>query len=153
ATTAAKTITEADVRRRVFLIADDSMGGRDTPSRGLDLTAQYVASEFKRFGLKPAGDAGGFFQRYRIRLPEVDAGRSSMTFSSQDGAKIELGYGPDLKSSFGAPKNPSTDTPIALLGGPIELDSKFDVRALEGHALIWIATPKGRPNFVAVVSL
>jgi hypothetical protein len=153
ATTAAKTITEADVRRRVFLIADDSMGGRDTPSKGLDLTAAYVASEFKRFGLKPAGDAGGYFQRYGIRLRELDAGRSSVTFSGPEGAKIELGFGSDLKPVFGAPRNPSTDTPIALLGGPISLESKFDVAALQGHALIWIAPPKERPNFVAVVSL
>ena len=34
-----ETITAADVRRRIEIIAHDSMGGRDTPSRGLDLTA------------------------------------------------------------------------------------------------------------------
>ena len=55
---AAATITEADVRSRVFIIAHDSMGGRNTPSPGLDKTADYVASEFKRLGLKPGGDSG-----------------------------------------------------------------------------------------------
>ena len=32
-------ITAVDVARRIGIIADDSMMGRDTPSRGLDLTA------------------------------------------------------------------------------------------------------------------
>jgi len=61
-----ETITAADVKRRIEIIAHDSMGGRDTPSRGLDRTAAYIASEFARFGLRPAGDSGTFIQRYPI---------------------------------------------------------------------------------------
>ena len=45
---------------------DDSMMGRDTPSRGLELTAKYVADQFRRFGLEPGGDNGTWFQRYPI---------------------------------------------------------------------------------------
>jgi peptidase M28-like protein len=62
---AAASITGADVAHRIGIIAADSMMGRDTPSRGLDLTAQYVADQFRRFGLKPGGDTG-WFQRYPI---------------------------------------------------------------------------------------
>ena len=63
---AAASITAPDVARRVGILADDSMMGRDTPSRGLELTAKYVADEFRRFGLKPGGDNGTWFQRYPI---------------------------------------------------------------------------------------
>ncbi len=52
ATSAAATITEADVKRRIHIVPHDSMGGRDTPSRGLDLTARWVAGEFKRPGAR-----------------------------------------------------------------------------------------------------
>ena len=41
----AQSITAADVKRRIGIIANDSMGGRDTPSRGLDATARYIAAE------------------------------------------------------------------------------------------------------------
>jgi hypothetical protein len=51
---AAGTITATDVGRRVHIIADDSMMGRDTLGPGLEKTARYVADEFRRFGLKPA---------------------------------------------------------------------------------------------------
>jgi hypothetical protein len=70
-----ESITAADVKRRIAIIADDSMGGRDTPSRGLDATARYIASEFQRFGLTPGGDSGTFVQRYPI--PGSREGRPS----------------------------------------------------------------------------
>ncbi len=62
-------ITEALIRRHVDVIAADSMLGRDTPSRGLELTAAYVASHFQRLGLRPGGDAGTFLQRYPLAGP------------------------------------------------------------------------------------
>jgi len=64
-------ITEELIRRHVHVIADDSMLGRDTPSRGLELTAAYVAAQFKRLGLKPGGDSGTFIQRYPLKTPAV----------------------------------------------------------------------------------
>src|SRR5687767_11184302 len=57
---AVATITEADVARRIRIIAHDSMGGRATASPGLMKTARYIADEFKRFGLKPGGDSGTY---------------------------------------------------------------------------------------------
>jgi hypothetical protein len=63
---AAETITKEDIARRVGIVADDSMRGRDTPSPELEKTAQYVADQFKKFGLKPGGDNGTWFQRYPL---------------------------------------------------------------------------------------
>jgi hypothetical protein len=63
-----ESITAEDVRRRIFLIADDSMGGRGTPSPGLEKMANYAASEFQRLGLEPGGENGTFFQRYPIEV-------------------------------------------------------------------------------------
>ena len=73
---AAATITGGDVMRRVGIIADDSMMGRDTPSRGLELTAKYVADQFRRFGLKPGGDSGTWFQRYPITRRQLSPAAS-----------------------------------------------------------------------------
>src|SRR5690606_24553547 len=81
---AAATITEADVSRRIHVIAHDSMLGRNTPSRGLDLTAQYIADEFKRFGLKPGGENGTWFQRYPIVTVKLDVAASHVGFMFGD---------------------------------------------------------------------
>ena len=63
---AAAGITASDVARRVGILADDSMMGRDTPSRGLELAAKYVADEFRRFGLRPGGDDVAAVHRFRV---------------------------------------------------------------------------------------
>jgi hypothetical protein len=68
------TITETLIRRHVNVIADDSMLGRNTPSRGLDLTAAYIAAQFKRLGLKPGGDSGSFIQRYPLGIAPIGGG-------------------------------------------------------------------------------
>ena len=62
---------------RIGVIADDSMLGRDTPSKGLELTAKYIADQFKSFGLEPGGEDGTWFQRYPItrRRMELDSSR------------------------------------------------------------------------------
>jgi hypothetical protein len=56
-------ITVEDVRTREYIIADDSMEGRDTGKRGGLRSAQYIAGELKRLGLEPAGDNGTYFQQ------------------------------------------------------------------------------------------
>ena len=49
-------ITAADLRQRLYLIADDSMMGRETGSLGAFKTSAYVAAEFRRLRLgNPVG--------------------------------------------------------------------------------------------------
>ncbi len=47
-------------------ITADSMGGRNTPSAGLEKTAQYLSDKYGSWGLLPAGEANGWFQRYPV---------------------------------------------------------------------------------------
>ena len=63
---AVNSITEADIYRHIEVMAHDSMRGRNTPSPELDLTAEYVASEFRRIGLKPGAEDGSYIQRYPL---------------------------------------------------------------------------------------
>ena len=55
-------ITANDLRTRLYGIADDSMRGRRIGELGNFRTTDYIAREFKRLGLKPAGDNGTYFQ-------------------------------------------------------------------------------------------
>src|SRR5262249_3492932 len=65
-------ITAADLRQRLYLIADDSMMGRETGSLGAFKASAYVASEFRRLGLEPAGDSGTYFQTVPFWDVKVD---------------------------------------------------------------------------------
>src|SRR4029450_7664740 len=68
-------ITAQDVRARTYIIADDSMEGRDTGKRGGLRSAQYIAGELKRLGLEPAGEDGTDLQRipWVSRTPDTAA--------------------------------------------------------------------------------
>jgi hypothetical protein len=69
---AAATITAEDMHTRIALLAADSMRGRDTPSPELEKAARYLADEFRRMGLQPAGDANSFIQRFPYRAMRLD---------------------------------------------------------------------------------
>jgi hypothetical protein len=60
-------ISAADLRARLYLIADDSMRGRLAGSAGDSVVTAYIAREFTRLGLEPAGENGGYFQTVHFR--------------------------------------------------------------------------------------
>jgi Zn-dependent M28 family amino/carboxypeptidase len=47
-------------------LADDALEGRAPGTRGGDAAAKYIAAQFRRLGLEPAGDSGTWFQRVPI---------------------------------------------------------------------------------------
>ncbi|UCC73293.1 MAG: M20/M25/M40 family metallo-hydrolase [Gemmatimonadota bacterium] len=67
-------ITPGDMRARISFLASDRLQGRGTPSRGLDIAASYVESEFRRLGLE--SPAGGYTQRYQLVRTEMGSGWS-----------------------------------------------------------------------------
>ncbi|GBD33694.1 Leupeptin-inactivating enzyme 1 [bacterium HR33] len=76
---AVSSITEADVARRVAILAHDSMRGRSTLRPEIETVASYIASEFRRLGLKPGGDGGDFIQRYSVERVRLDPVASSIS--------------------------------------------------------------------------
>ena len=51
----ADAITAAQLKDYLYYVASNEMGGRDTPSNGLDLTAKFIGTMLSRWGFKPAG--------------------------------------------------------------------------------------------------
>jgi len=61
-------ISPDSLRGNLSFIASDLLEGRDTPSRGLDIAAEYIAAQFRRARLEPAGDDGYFQTAGMVRL-------------------------------------------------------------------------------------
>ena len=120
---AARTISELDVRRRIFIIAHDSMGGRDTPSPGLRKTADYIAGEFRRLGLRPGGDSGTFLLQYPIEQRKVLAQKSTVRVSRGDGTAVTLSFAHDAALVFTQPARTPIKGNLVLLSGPLNPDS------------------------------
>jgi hypothetical protein len=102
------TISAAQLRSYLSFIASDEMEGRDTPSRGLDTTAKFIAMNLERWGLKPAGDNGTFFQRIALRRDALDGPRSTAEINGQ-----KFNFGEDfIPNAVGATLN----APLVYVG-------------------------------------
>ena len=128
---AADGITEADIRARIGVIADDSMRGRATPSPQLDQTAAWIASEFARFGLRPGGDSGTFLQRYPIRRVRLDS--ASYVMMMGRGVVGRWAVGREAAAATALPPTDSavTGPAVLMIGMPADTARPFgdvDVR-------------------------
>jgi hypothetical protein len=77
------TIAAAQLRDYLTFIASDEMEGRDTPSRGLDTTAKFLAMNLARWGFKPAGDNGTYLQRIELRRDRADTGQTKFEYNGR----------------------------------------------------------------------
>jgi len=60
---AMETINPDRIRAHVRFLAHDLLEGRGTGQRGGDVAAEYIATQFALYGLKPAGDHGTYMQK------------------------------------------------------------------------------------------
>ncbi|HEY7182742.1 MAG TPA: M28 family peptidase [Blastocatellia bacterium] len=81
-------ITAAQLKEWLYVVASDDMEGRDTPSRGLDLTAKFIADHLAQWGVKPGGDDGTYFQKFALTSRRVEP---ESTIASVNGQGFKLG--------------------------------------------------------------
>jgi Zn-dependent M28 family amino/carboxypeptidase len=66
ATRVAASLSADALRGHLEFLADDALEGRAPGTRGGELAQKYIASQFRRLGLEPAGDSGTYYQRVPI---------------------------------------------------------------------------------------
>jgi hypothetical protein len=103
-------ITANDLRTRLYQYADDSMMGREAGTYGNVKATDYIAAEFKRLGLLPAGENGTYFQ-------EVPYGRVRY-----DSTKVQLAVAgtPLVAGTDWHPQAPNTN---GLITGTVNLSN------------------------------
>ena len=130
-------ISPEDLRRRLYIIADDSMMGRETGSLGAFKTADYVANEFRRLGLEPAGDNGTWFQTVPFYNAAVDPQ-----------SRIEVGAtvlrpGTDFVPASVLARGRVLNGATAVYGGPATDTSKWISAAQAAGKIVVLDLPAG----------
>lgn len=76
----AAAVSADSLRGHVSFLASDVLQGRDTPSPGLEVAAEYIAAQFRRFGLQPM-PGGSYFQLapYTVTRQSMDGFRFELT--------------------------------------------------------------------------
>lgn len=150
APTPAEQVAMATVRAHVEFLADDRLEGRDTGSRGHEIAARYVASQFRQLGLEPGGTDGGWFVDVPLRRA-TNAGAPRLTFVSA-GRATPLRWGQDaaVRPSL-TERHRAIDAPLIFVGYGLDepLLGMDDYRGLDTRGAIVVAlagVPSGLPT-------
>ncbi len=130
-------ITPEDLRQRLFLIADDSMMGRESGSLGDFKAAEYVASEFRRLGLAPAGENGSYFQT----VPLWNAAVDPTSRLEVNGTPLVLGR--DFLPASVAAKPGILDGAQTIYGGSVSDTSRWIPPASDAGKVVVLDLPPG----------
>ena len=145
---AMQTIDPERIRAHVRFLADDLLEGRGTGQRGGDIAAEYIATQFALYGLKPAGDNGTYLQKVPMvgvtTLPE-----STFTIVANSGQPMNLKLLDDYVTS-NQTQQPQSDinTEIVYVGYGIEAPEynwddykSTDVKGKVLLMLRWLSKP------------
>jgi len=87
--TAMQKIDPERIRAHVRFLSHDLLEGRGTGQRGGDIAAEYIATEFALYGLKPVGDSGSYFQKVPM-VGITPAPGTTFSLASSKGATTDL---------------------------------------------------------------
>ena len=148
-------ISAVDMKANLSFLASDALEGRDTPSKGLDIAAEFIASRFRKSGLEPvAGDS--YFQKAAYSFVTADLTDFDLTLDNgsesphfakdidlQSIAALDLKSLPLLKVT--------TDTPGDLTGKAALLDMPGREHYAE-FAKMLRATQQSHPAVIMILS-
>ena len=104
------------IRAHVKYLASDELEGRGTGQKGGDMAADYIAEQFKSYGLKPAGENGTYFQKVpMVGVKTLSA--TTFTLVPDSGAALELKNLDDYVTSNERQTETATiNAPIVFVG-------------------------------------
>lgn len=80
-------------RAHVTFLADDLLEGRKTGTRGHEIAARYIASQFALMGLKPGGENGGWYQSVGLAEVSLTGDKPTVTITGGKGGAQRLEHG------------------------------------------------------------
>ncbi|WP_439641374.1 M28 family peptidase [Nevskia sp.] len=117
---AAAGIDAERIRSHVRFLSHDLLEGRGTGSRGGDIAAEYLATQFALAGLKPAGDDGSFLQKVRFAGSQT-LDSTSLSFVPGGGEALPLKLMDDyVVSNQSLTETARIDAPLVFVGYGIE---------------------------------
>ena len=104
------------IRADMRFLADDLLEGRGTGTRGHEIAAKFMASEFEAMGLEPAGEKGTYFQNVPLRSIRPD-GAHTMLSIVQGGKEHALIFRQDFIAEADPGRTEtSVEAPVVYVG-------------------------------------
>ena len=141
------------LQAHVEFLASDLLEGRGTGTRGHEIAASYVASQFRAMGLQPAGEGGGWYQWVPLRRATLVPGKSSIAMSvggkTAPVSEFDMAVRPSLTD-----KSRSVDAGMVFVGygladNALGLDDYAGIDARGKIVVALRGTPKTLPTEIA----
>jgi Zn-dependent M28 family amino/carboxypeptidase len=150
---ALQTVDPEHIRWHVRFLAHDLLEGRGTGQRGGELAAEYIATQFALYGLKPAGDNGTYLQKVpMVGLATQDS--TALSLVPEQGEAMPLRLKDDVVSTDESQQETSdVDAPIVFVGYGINAPEynwdDYKGADLKGKVLLMLVNepPSDDPKF------
>jgi Zn-dependent M28 family amino/carboxypeptidase len=114
---AAASIDSEKIRAHVRFLSLDLLEGRGPGTRGAELAAEYIATQFSLAGLKPAGDNGTYFQPVPLFAVHTEEDKTKFAFVPASGQPVDLAYGTEIVAKDQTGQTTADfDAPIVFVG-------------------------------------
>ena len=133
----------------VEALANDGMEGRNTGSPAHKRAAEYVAAQFKKAGLEPAG-VNGYIQPVGFKTRKIVEAESSLALV-RDGQTVPLRLGDDATISLRVDPAPAVEAPLVFVGYGLNIPERsindFAGVDLKGAIVVYVSsTPRSLPG-------
>ncbi|WP_218043094.1 M28 family metallopeptidase [Steroidobacter gossypii] len=81
-------VSGAAIKAHTAFLADDLLEGREAGTRGYDIAAAYVATQFALHGLKPAGANSDFYQKVPLRRRSLQPDGVRFEMRTKSGSQL-----------------------------------------------------------------
>jgi Zn-dependent M28 family amino/carboxypeptidase len=115
-------INPENIRAHVKFLSDDLLEGRGPGLRGSEIAAQYIATQFALYGLKPGGDNGTYLQQINMVGMNAIPEKTTMSIIPPKRPEGQIGimlYSYDLKYGDDYTVSNRTLTPVVDIDAPI----------------------------------
>ena len=131
------------IRAHIAYLADDKLKGRLPGTEGYQMAVDYVIDQYKKIGLTPAGDNGGYTQKVLIRRSIVENGSAVAVLKDKLGNIDSLTF---MKDFAPAPhpinKNAAAEGQLVFAGYGVEIPGGYSDYAgidVKGKIVVLIA--------------
>ena len=140
-------IDPAAVRAHVEFLADDLLEGRDAGTRGYDIAARYVATQFAGLGLKP-GTPDGWYQPITLQNAALDPARpGGLTIGGKSFANGEFAFvGPDGRFPQQQLAAPAVFVGHGIVAPEAGIDQYAGLDVRDKIVVMLSGTPAGLPS-------
>ncbi|MEJ7593308.1 MAG: M28 family peptidase [Planctomycetaceae bacterium] len=116
-----RSIQEKQVLETVSFLASDKMNGRDTPSKELDVAANFVAERFRKASLEGLGPGGSFFQTTELFRTSAPISKAVMSVGTDKDIQLTVltGISEVIKVSGVVHDDAAKDKPTAGIEKPM----------------------------------